>query len=120
MAREDFRKKLTDRLVAFIEENDGLPWQKGWNAVNVRPFNPGTGVKYRGGNVINLLSAALERGSDDSRWMTLKQANAAGYSIRKTAKLATHKDGKRKGQPKGASTVQRVAAAMKELAAAGS
>ena len=44
----------------------------------------------------------------------------AGYSIRKTAKLASHKDGKRKGQPKGASTVQRVAAAMKEFAAAGS
>lgn len=38
-----------------------------------------------------------------------------GYSIRKTAKLATHKDGPRKGKPKGASTVQRVAAAMKEL-----
>ena len=37
----------------------------------------------------------------------------AGYSIRKTAKLATHKDGRRKGKPKGASTVQRVAAAMK-------
>ena len=43
----------------------------------------------------------------------------AGYSIRKTAKQATHKDGKRKGQPKGASTVERVAAAMKELATAG-
>lgn len=85
MAREDFRKKLTDRLVAFMEEEGGMPWQKGWNAVNVRPFNPGTGVKYRGGNVLNLLYAALERNSDDSRWMTLKQANAAGYSIRKGA-----------------------------------
>ncbi len=41
----------------------------------------------------------------------------AGYSIRKTAKLATHKDGSRKGKPKGASTVQRVAAAMKEAGA---
>ncbi|MEM8515100.1 antirestriction protein ArdC [Massilia sp. MP_M2] len=85
MAREDFRKQLTDRLVAFMEEEGGMPWQKGWNAVNVRPFNPGTGVKYRGGNVLNLLHAALARNSDDSRWMTLKQANAAGYSIRKGA-----------------------------------
>ena len=86
MARVDFRKRLTDRLIAFLDENDGMPWQKGWNAVNVRPFNPGTGVKYRGGNVLNLINGALERGSDDSRWMTLKQANAKGYSVRKGAK----------------------------------
>lgn len=85
MAREDFRKKLTDQLVAFMEENDGMPWQKGWSPVNVRPFNPGSGIKYRGGNVLNLLVGALKRNSDDSRWMTLKQANAAGYSIRKGA-----------------------------------
>lgn len=85
MAREDFRRKLTDQLVSFMQENDGLPWEKGWNAVNVRPFNPRSGIKYRGGNVLNLLVGALKRGSDDSRWMTLKQANAAGYSIRKGA-----------------------------------
>lgn len=84
--RADFRKRLTDRLVEFIEENDGTPWQKGWNAVNVRPFNPATGVKYRGGNVLSLLYGALERESDDPRWMTLKQANAAGLRVRKGAR----------------------------------
>lgn len=86
MSRGDFRKRLTDRLIEFMEEHDGLPWQKGWEAVNVRPFNPGTGVKYRGGNVLNLMYGALERESDDPRWMTLKQANAAGYSVKKGAK----------------------------------
>jgi DNA invertase Pin-like site-specific DNA recombinase len=35
-----------------------------------------------------------------------------GFSVRKTAKLAIHKDGKRKGKAKGMSTVQRVKAAM--------
>ena len=86
MSRGDFRKRLTDCLIEFMEEHDGLPWQKGWEAVNVRPFNPGTGAKYRGGNVLNLLYGALERESDDPRWMTLKQANAAGYSVKKGAK----------------------------------
>jgi len=83
---QDFRKRLTDRLVSFMEENGAMPWQQGWSAVNLRPFNPGTGAKYRGGNVLSLLVGAVERGSDDPRWMTLKQANAAGYSIRKGAK----------------------------------
>lgn len=89
MAKVDFRKQLTDRMVGFMEEHDGLPWQKGWEAVNVRPFNPGNGVKYKGGNVLNLMYAAIERDTDDSRWMTLKQANAAGYSIAKGAKGAS-------------------------------
>ncbi len=86
MAREDFRKLLTDRLVAYMEENDGLPWQRGWQSVNVRPFNPRTGTKFKGGNVMALMYAALERNSDDPRWLTLKQANDAGYRIRKHAR----------------------------------
>src|SRR5471030_183732 len=86
MGRGDFRKQLTDKMVAFMEENDGLPWQKGWSDVSVRPFNPGSGVKYRGGNVLSLIHAALERGSDDPRWMTFKQAKAKGMSVRRGAK----------------------------------
>lgn len=86
MARLDFRKSLTERLVGYMQENDGLPWQKGWEAVDVRPFNPASRAKYKGGNVLNLLYGAIERKSDDPRWMTFKQANAAGYSIAKGAK----------------------------------
>lgn len=86
MARVDFRKKLTERLVGFMEENDRLPWQKGWEAVDVRPFNPASRAKYKGGNVLNLLYGAIDRKSDDPRWMTFKQANAAGHSIAKGAK----------------------------------
>jgi antirestriction protein ArdC len=86
MARLDFRKSLTERLIGFMEEHDALPWQKGWEAVDVRPFNPASRAKYKGGNVINLIYGAIERQSDDPRWMTFKQANAAGYSIAKGAK----------------------------------
>ncbi|MBP8275570.1 MAG: DUF1738 domain-containing protein [Propionivibrio sp.] len=86
--REDFRQRLTNALIESIEENDGLPWEKGWDNMATRPFNPGTGIKYRGGNVINLMLEQLRRGSDDPRWMTLKQANSAGYSVRKGAKAS--------------------------------
>lgn len=87
-AREDFRQRLTTKLIESIEENEGLPWQQGWDNIATRPFNPGTGTKYKGGNVVNLLVEQAQRGSDDPRWMTLKQANDAGYSIRKGAKAA--------------------------------
>lgn len=85
MARVDYRQRLTDQLVKAIEEHGQLPWKKGWNGAALRPFNPKSGVKYKGGNVMNLLLAQLERGSNDPRWMTLNQANKAGYSIRKGA-----------------------------------
>lgn len=85
-AREDFRQRLTNALIQNLEEHDGLPWQRGWENTATRPFNPASGVKYKGGNVMGLLLAQLQRGSSDPRWMTLKQANKAGYSIRKGAK----------------------------------
>lgn len=98
----DFRKKLTDRLVEHMEEHDGLPWQKGWESVNLRPFNP-KGAIYKGGNVLNLIYGAVERNSDDPRWMTLKQANTVGCSVRKGAKseLVEYWDwGQNKTKPK--------------------
>lgn len=94
----DYRKRLTELLIEGLEENDGLPWERGWH--QIRPFNPTTGIKYKGGNVVNLMLAQLEKGSDDPRWMTLKQANLAGYSIRKGAQ-ATHIEYWNFGQLKG-------------------
>lgn len=88
MARVDYRQRLTDQLVKAIEEHGQLPWKKGWDGAALRPFNPKSGVKYKGGNVMNLLLAQLERGSNDPRWMTLAQANKAGYGIRKGARAS--------------------------------
>ena len=88
MARVDYRQRLTDQLVKAIEEHGQLPWKKGWDGAALRPFNPKSGVKYKGGNIMNLLLAQLERGSNDPRWMTLAQANKAGYGIRKGSKAS--------------------------------
>jgi len=87
-AREDFRQRLTNALIQSLEEHDGMPWQQGWENVATRPFNPASGVKYKGGNVMGLLLEQVRRRSMDPRWVTLKQANKAGYSVRKGAKAA--------------------------------
>jgi len=86
--RNDFRQRLTNALIENIEEHNGFPWEYGQSSMSVRPFNPATGVRYKGGNIFNLVLEQIHRGSDDPRWMTLKQANNAGYSIRKGAKAA--------------------------------
>lgn len=88
MAREDFRQRITNALIANMESMGALPWQQGWPQMVVRPFNPGTGEKFKGGNVLNLMLEQARRGSDDPRWMTLAQANDAGLRIRQNAKAA--------------------------------
>lgn len=84
--RPDFRQRMTNLLIEQMEAEEGLPWERPWSAISARPFNPLSGVRYRGGNHINLLLEQAERGSTDPRWMTMKQANAAGFSIRPGAK----------------------------------
>ncbi|ANN80856.1 ArdC family protein [Bordetella flabilis] len=86
--RDSFRQRLTKGLIQGLEEHDGLPWAQVRNNVVSRPFNPVSGVKYKGGNNVGLLLEQLRRGSSDPRWMTLKQANEAGYRIRAGAKAA--------------------------------
>lgn len=88
MAREDFRQRITNALIANVQSTNALPWQQGWPQINVRPFNPGTGEKFKAGNVLNLMLEQVRRGSQDPRWMTLAQANDAGLRIRQNAKAA--------------------------------
>lgn len=83
------RQRITDALIKSMEENGQALWERPWNAMSARPFNPKTGFPYRGGNRIGLLLAQEGMGSDDPRWMTLKAANDAGYRIRKDAKGVT-------------------------------
>jgi putative DNA primase/helicase len=55
------------------------PWQKPWaEGQFFRPYNPTTGNRYRGINVLALMSTDYT----DSRWMTYKQAQAQGWQVR--------------------------------------
>lgn len=87
-SRADYRTELTAKIIDLIE-NGKAPWQKPWRAGEAPgqlPMNAATGKAYRGGNRFWLMARQDELGSDDPRWMTLNQANAAGYKIAKGAK----------------------------------
>jgi len=82
--KRDFRKEVTENIVKMLEEGVA-PWQKPWQA-GVSPIgmptNPITDRSYRGGNAIYLMATGIERGYDDPRWMTYKQAAAEGWQVR--------------------------------------
>lgn len=86
--KRDFRQEVTDNIVHMLEQGVA-PWQKPWspseNALAL-PANPTTAKPYRGGNAVHLLATGLQRGYDDPRWMTYKQAADQGWQVRKGEK----------------------------------
>lgn len=88
--KRDFRQDLTNEIVQLIERGTA-PWQKPWHPDKASaflrlPFNGATGRPYRGGNSFWLMLKAQNLGSDDPRWCTFKQAEAAGWKIKKGSK----------------------------------
>ena len=83
-APRDFRQEVTDGIIRMLE-NGVTPWQKPWEpgatALGL-PMNPTSGRSYRGGNAIHLIATALQKGFQDPRWMTYKQASEAGWQVR--------------------------------------
>ena len=88
--RNEYDREVADRMIAALEAGTA-PWQRPWKAGTPSPsgglpFNPTTGKAYRGGNSVFLRLRQMELGSDDSRWMTYKQAAALGGQVRKGEK----------------------------------
>jgi antirestriction protein ArdC len=87
-APRDFRQEVTDRIISMLERGVA-PWQKPWNPAEASvamPRNPITDRNYRGGNAIHLMATALQRGYNDPRWMTYKQAAEHGCQVRRGEK----------------------------------
>ncbi|MCX8489559.1 MAG: ArdC family protein, partial [Cyclobacteriaceae bacterium] len=57
---KDYRKALTDKIIETLE-NAGK-WEKPWFSCNELPYNLCTDSKYRGINVISLMSAGFSSG----------------------------------------------------------
>jgi antirestriction protein ArdC len=87
-ALRDFRQEVTDNIVQMLERGVA-PWQKPWepgaNSLGI-PFNPTSERAYRGGNAIHLMATSLQRGYEDQRWMTYKQASDHGWQVRRGEK----------------------------------
>ena len=76
-----FHERVAESLIEQLKQGTA-PWQKPWEPGEpglFLPINPTTGKRYRGMNVIQLMS----QGRTDTRWMTYKQAAAAGWQVRR-------------------------------------
>lgn len=76
--RPPFHEEFASKIIERLKEGTA-PWQVPWHPGKTLsvPHNPVSGTVYRGMNRVHLGLS----GYDDSRWMTLKQANDNGYSI---------------------------------------
>jgi putative DNA primase/helicase len=79
--RKPFHEIVAEKLIEQLKQGTA-PWQKPWGPgqpAAVFPMNPTTGQRYKGINAIFLMA----QGHDDLRWMTYRQAEAAGAQVRK-------------------------------------
>lgn len=76
----NIRDEITARIIAELEKG-APPWRRGWSAGGLNR-NAGTDRPYHG---INQLLLGMSGFADD-RWLTLRQANAAGLRVRKGEK----------------------------------
>jgi antirestriction protein ArdC len=82
----DMHREITDKILAMLKTGVA-PWRKPWSERvqahgSVMPRNAITGRFYSGANVILLWSHAEVNGWGP-RWLTFKQARAAGGNVRK-------------------------------------
>jgi antirestriction protein ArdC/phage/plasmid primase-like uncharacterized protein/predicted RNA methylase len=79
-------EKVAAKLISLLERKLA-PWQKGWKpGENSLPHNPVSGTRYRGGNLILLAAEAIDRGYNDPRWLTYKQAEKIGAQVKRGEK----------------------------------
>jgi putative DNA primase/helicase len=82
--KKAFHEQVAEQLIEQLKQGTA-PWQRPWHPGepgSFIPINPTTGKRYRGINAIQLLG----QGRTDQRWMTYKQAAAAGAQVRKGEK----------------------------------
>jgi len=80
----DLYTSVTDRIVAALEAGTP-PWIRPWSGADADPFpmNAASRRAYRGVNVLLLNLQAALGGFTNNRWMTYRQAQAAGAQVRK-------------------------------------
>ena len=83
-SRKAYHEQVAESLIAQLKQGTA-PWQKPWQPSDPLlsfPHNPTTQKRYRGINVLYLMS----KGYTDPRWLTYKQAAAMGAQVRKGTK----------------------------------
>ncbi|WP_267433580.1 zincin-like metallopeptidase domain-containing protein [Sphingomonas sp. GM_Shp_1] len=83
--RQTLYAEVTARVIAELEEGR-LPWVQPWDSAAcacTMPANGVTGRRYSGINVLILWARVIEGGYRSQRWLTYRQAQAAGGNVRK-------------------------------------
>jgi antirestriction protein ArdC len=86
--RQSLYGEVTARIIAELEEGR-LPWVQPWDASRcpcMMPANAVSGRIYSGINVLILWAAGIGGGFRSQRWLTYKQAAAAGGNVRRGEK----------------------------------
>jgi antirestriction protein ArdC len=91
-APRDAMQEFADQIVAALEVGT-KPWVRPWDpnkcAGPQAPFNPTTGAKYHGINVLILGISLLAFQTGDPRWCSFLQAKEKGWHVKKGAKATT-------------------------------
>ena len=72
---KDHHQNLTDLIIKKMEES--IKYEKPWFVCELLPFNPVTGTKYKGINVLSLIS----RNFTDPRFLTFKNIQSLSEEI---------------------------------------
>ncbi|AYJ86565.1 DUF1738 domain-containing protein [Sphingomonas paeninsulae] len=89
--RQSLYAEVTERVIAELEEGR-LPWAQPWDSSVcgcAMPANAASGRRYSGINVLILWSAVIDGGFSSQRWLTFRQAQVAGGSVRRGEKGVT-------------------------------
>ncbi len=85
-------QEFADQIVAALETGV-KPWVRPWDqskcAGPQAPFNPTTGARYHGINVLILACSMLAFTTSDPRWCTYQQAQEKKWQVRKGEKATT-------------------------------
>lgn len=86
LSQNEYYKDIADKLIEQLKAGTA-PWQRPWTGgQSIMPHNPVSGTRYKGGNTIALMAKAIDKGFEDSRWMTYEQAKSVGAQVRKGEK----------------------------------
>src|ERR1700686_938187 len=74
-----------EKIIDLIEELDDASWEKPWFTMGL-PSNYVSKKQYRGSNIFYLSLLMRAKGWDDPRFITYRQAEALGGTIKKGEK----------------------------------
>lgn len=89
--RRSLYAEVTSRVIAELEAGR-LPWVQPWDSAAcgcAMPHNAVTDRRYSGINILILWAAVIAGGYGSQRWLTYRQAEGAGGSVRRGEKGTT-------------------------------